>query len=101
MAIDMNLILNQTQKLIMTPELKQALNILQLNIAELSQYIEEQLEINPVLEASEYDEMDIIEWNDYISRDEQEDNNYDDEDDDISFESFVPSRPSLRDHLMF
>lgn len=97
----MNLILNQTQKLIMTPELKQALNILQLNVLELSQYIEEQLEINPILEASEDDNMDIIEWSDYISQNNPGESRYDDDEEDISFESYVPSVPSLREHLMF
>lgn len=97
----MNLILNQTQKLIMTPELKQALNILQLNVLELSQYIEEQLEINPILEASEDDSMDIIEWSDYISQNNPGESRYDDDEEDISFESYVPSVPSLREHLMF
>ncbi|TZE81235.1 RNA polymerase factor sigma-54 [Calorimonas adulescens] len=101
MAVDMNLILNQTQKLIMTPELKQALNILQLNVLELSQYIEEQLEINPILEASEDDSMDIIEWSDYISQNNPGESRYDDDEEDISFESYVPSVPSLREHLMF
>ncbi|MDD4753371.1 MAG: RNA polymerase factor sigma-54 [Desulfitobacteriaceae bacterium] len=44
------LILEQTQKLIMTPELKQAITVLTLPSLELSNYIQHQLEENPVLE---------------------------------------------------
>lgn len=44
------LILEQTQKLIMTPELKQAITVLTLPSLELSNYIQKQLEENPVLE---------------------------------------------------
>ncbi len=101
MALDLNLILNQTQKLTMTPELRQALNILQLNVADLCQYLEEQMELNPMLETSEYEGTDIIEWNEYINRDVPEDNEYNDENEEISLESFVPTRTSLREHLMF
>jgi len=45
-----NLNLEQTQKLIMTPELKQAIEILQYNSLELEQFIQEELINNPVLE---------------------------------------------------
>jgi RNA polymerase sigma-54 factor len=43
----------QTQKLIMTPELRQAITVLQLSALELSMYIEQQLEENPLLELRE------------------------------------------------
>ena len=44
------LILEQSQKLIMTPELKQAITVLTLPALELTDYIQQQLEDNPVLE---------------------------------------------------
>lgn len=44
------LILEQSQKLIMTPELKQAITVLTLPALELTNYIQQQLEENPVLE---------------------------------------------------
>lgn len=50
MKMNFNLNLIQTQKLIMTPELKQALEILQFNSVELNDFIEEELLNNPVLE---------------------------------------------------
>ncbi|WP_347490183.1 RNA polymerase factor sigma-54 [Desulfoscipio sp. XC116] len=43
----------QTQKLIMTPELRQAITVLQLSSLELGTYVEQQLQENPLLEIGE------------------------------------------------
>lgn len=53
--MDLNLDLNlvQSQKILLTPKLKQALEILKMNSQELFEYIEEQLELNPVLDILE------------------------------------------------
>jgi RNA polymerase sigma-54 factor len=45
-----NLQLRQQQRLVMTPQLKQALKILQLNTMELTTLVEQELEQNPMLE---------------------------------------------------
>ncbi len=45
-----NLNMVQTQKLVMTPELRQAIEILQYNSVELTEFIQEQLMSNPVLD---------------------------------------------------
>ena len=50
MRLGYDLTIEQTQKLVMTPELIQAIQILQFNTQELSAYVQEQLLINPVLE---------------------------------------------------
>lgn len=42
--------LRQSQNLVMTPQLQQAISLLQMNNAELSEYLEEELEKNPLLE---------------------------------------------------
>ena len=42
--------LRQSQQLVMTPQLQQAIKLLQLNNVELEEYIEEELEKNPLLE---------------------------------------------------
>jgi RNA polymerase sigma-54 factor len=42
--------LRQSQQLVMTPQLQQAIKLLQLNNLELSEYVEEELEKNPLLE---------------------------------------------------
>jgi len=50
MKLGYDLIIEQTQKLVMTPELIQAIQILQFNTQELDIYVQEQLLSNPVLE---------------------------------------------------
>lgn len=45
-----DLTIEQQQKLVMTPELIQAIQILQFNTQELDSYVQEQLLVNPVLE---------------------------------------------------
>ncbi|MHB1420125.1 MAG: RNA polymerase factor sigma-54 [Bacillota bacterium] len=47
------LTLEQSQRLVMTPELRQAIKILQLSTVELTEYIEQELLENPVLEFKE------------------------------------------------
>jgi DNA-directed RNA polymerase specialized sigma54-like protein len=63
-SLDLNLDLNlvQSQKILLTPKLKQALEILRMNSQELFEYIEEQLELNPVLDVLEnnYSTEEII-----------------------------------------
>ncbi len=50
MAIAPKLKLKQSQSLVMTPQLQQAIKLLQLSNIELAAYVEEQLESNPLLE---------------------------------------------------
>lgn len=53
MALGPRLDLRQTQSLVMTPQLQQAIKLLQLSNLELSSYVEQQLEQNPLLEAGD------------------------------------------------
>ena len=50
MRLGYDLTIEQSQKLVMTPELIQAIQILQFNTQELEGYVEEQLLTNPILE---------------------------------------------------
>ncbi len=50
MKLGYDLTIEQTQKLVMTPELIQAIEILQFNTQELDVYVSEQLLANPILE---------------------------------------------------
>ena len=50
MKLGYDLTIEQVQKLVMTPELIQAIQILQFNTHELDSYVQEQLLVNPVLE---------------------------------------------------
>jgi RNA polymerase sigma-54 factor len=51
--VEPRLVLEQSQKLIITPELKQAITVLCLPALELTNYIQQQIEDNPVLELPE------------------------------------------------
>ena len=52
MALETKLFLKMTQQLVMTPQLRQAIKILQISRTELETLIDEQLTENPVLETS-------------------------------------------------
>lgn len=52
MALAAKLALRQSQSLVMTPQLMQSIRLLQLTHAELQRFIEEEMERNPLLEAS-------------------------------------------------
>ena len=52
MALAPRLELRQGQTLVMTPQLQQAIKLLQLSNLELAEYVEQELERNPLLEAS-------------------------------------------------
>lgn len=56
MAIAPRLAQRQTQSLVMTPQLQQAIKLLQLSNIELAAFVEEQLESNPMLERGTGDE---------------------------------------------
>ncbi|MDB5595046.1 MAG: polymerase sigma-54 factor [Hyphomicrobiales bacterium] len=53
MALSTKLMLRQGQSLVMTPQLLQAIKLLQLSSFELSAFVEQELERNPLLERSE------------------------------------------------
>ena len=53
MALGPRLDLRQTQSLVMTPQLQQAIKLLQLSHLELATFVENELETNPILERDE------------------------------------------------
>lgn len=124
MKMGFELNLSQTQKLIMTPELRQAIQILQFNNVELMEFIYKQLEVNPFLESADSknqesvtgddrdndssyeknDSSDEIDWKEITERyDDLSYKAYErnaDSDDKQSFESYTSKKMSLKDHLM-
>ena len=128
MRLGYDLTIEQVQKLVMTPELIQAIQILQFNTQELESYVQEQMLVNPVLEQgqrepepsqadsdrrreekqSEEDrhQDEILDWKEYIR-----DSSYGDEDYKWSdrgsdnraneYEKFVTNDVTLPEHLMF
>jgi RNA polymerase sigma-54 factor len=53
MAVTQRLDLRQSQSLVMTPQLQQAIKLLELSNVELAAFVEEQIEANPLLEREE------------------------------------------------
>ncbi|MFA5523994.1 MAG: RNA polymerase factor sigma-54 [Tissierellales bacterium] len=114
MRLGFDLTLEQTQKLIMTPELRQAIQMLQFTSLELWQYVESQMEANPLLEIEnkrvveddieEYsNKIEEVDWKEYAEQ-------YDDisyistvnrEEKENTFERYVSARTSLKEHLLF
>ena len=58
MVLSARLELRQSQSLVMTPQLQQAIKLLQLSNFELMAYVEAELERNPILDRAERDEAD-------------------------------------------
>ncbi len=57
MALSASLHLRQSQSLVMTPQLMQSIQLLQMTHAELTQFIEREVEKNPLLELNSSDEV--------------------------------------------
>ena len=55
MALSARLEMRQSQSLVMTPQLMQAIKLLQLSNMDLATYVEQELERNPLLEAQDAD----------------------------------------------
>lgn len=60
MVIAPRLDLRQSQTLVMTPQLQQAIKLLQLSNLDLSAYVDQELERNPLLERATPDEVPVV-----------------------------------------
>ncbi|MDX2222173.1 MAG: RNA polymerase factor sigma-54 [Rhodospirillaceae bacterium] len=60
MALSPRLDLRQTQNLVVTPQLQQAIKLLQLSSAELALYLDRELEANPLLEMDDSHEPPVL-----------------------------------------
>jgi RNA polymerase sigma-54 factor len=102
LQVGFGLIQEQRMKMVMTPELRQAIQILQFSATDLRKYIEDQMMENPVLNVSEAEkkEPDLDRWMEYM-RDlpRQSRIGYRKEPDEPSFESFVTGHQTLADEL--
>ncbi|MGF1571970.1 MAG: RNA polymerase sigma-54 factor [Sumerlaeia bacterium] len=70
MALNLSQVMRQTQRLIMTPQMQQSIQLLQLNSIELEQMIQEEMLENPFLELSD-DEENLRSKVDESGQDEQ------------------------------
>ncbi|BDG61586.1 RNA polymerase factor sigma-54 [Caldinitratiruptor microaerophilus] len=108
MRLGYELALQQQQKLLMTPELRQALAILQLPVAELEQYVQQQLLENPVLEVREDGDdpvpgpgsPDLVrQWLDYLGQEPEVALPEGTEDEGDGPAGFAAPAPTLYEHL--
>ncbi|MCR4441643.1 MAG: RNA polymerase factor sigma-54 [Peptococcaceae bacterium] len=112
MNINYGLRLEQTQKLVMTPELRQAIKILQLSSLELTDYVNQMLTENPLIEINEeeiYPRQEKeqkkeaeIDWEDYLqeTRDLSEPRQPQEVKTEFSFENFITRGTSLHEYLL-
>ena len=70
MALVPRLDLRQSQSLVMTPQLQQAIKLLQMSTMELSEFITQELEQNPMLEREEANRRDDTDEPDVLHPDE-------------------------------
>lgn len=114
MRLGFGLSQEQIQKLAVTPELRLAIKILQFSAAELSEFVEEQLVDNPVLEVLNGSDQEAgddnteetrrdIDWEQYFkesAKDTREENRIN-QNDQVRFEHIIPDVPTLQEHLLF
>lgn len=103
MKMNFNLNLSQTQKLVMTHELKQAIEILQYNSIELNEFINEELLNNPIIEKptteeKSHDEIDWKSLSNEMDRDRKTYNNVQAAED-VNYDNFVAGEDTLNDYL--
>lgn len=105
MKLSYGLTIEQTQKLTMTPELIQAIRILQFNNQELDSFVQEELLENPVLEFDKRREEHLVDLSEKI-RDDYDDEKsykqweYSPEREEYSYEQFVSKEETLEDYLL-
>ena len=122
MRMGYDLVIEQQQKLVMTPELKLALKILQLPAVELEELIQNELEANPVLEfvddnrdekpelqqkqdmkQKEKETEKEINWMEYLQfqgKSYSSEGFEGDENSEFSYENFITYSYTLKDHLI-
>ncbi len=106
MKLGYELTIEQTQKLSMTPELIQAIQILQFNHQELMDYIENEIMENPILEEEKnYDDSKEIDICEKIREADYEEHRmsqweYSADDDEYTYEQYVSDEDTLEDYLL-
>ena len=106
MELGYRLTIEQKQKLSMTPELIQAIQILQLTNQELTEYIQNQLLENPMLESKGSEAAKDVDIQQKIIEDRRSEESYnqwqrgsDDDDDGFTYEDFVTKGTTLEEFL--
>jgi RNA polymerase sigma-54 factor len=104
MKLSYGLTIEQTQKLTMTPELIQAIRILQFNTQELDTFVQDAILENPMLEFDKGREDKILDFQQKINDDYDEriykQWKYNNEKDEYSYEQFTSKDETLEDYLI-
>lgn len=109
MNLGYGLRLEQNQKLIMTPELRQAIKILQLSSLELTEYVNQAILENPLIEFKEEEPAQSqekkepeIDWTEYMRemRDVPDRSRFKEVKPEVTFENMVTKGISLHEHLL-
>ncbi len=106
MRLGYELTIEQTQKMSMTPELIQAIQILQMNQQELDAYVENELLENPVLEIEKAEESNEVDLQAVVLQTTADEWRYSqwetpvDDEEEITFEQFVSEESTLEDFLL-
>ena len=104
MRLGYGLTIEQTQKLTMTPELIQAIRILQFNTQELDSFVQEEILENPVLEFDKKHLESLAALQEHISEDYSDPGykqwQYSKDKEEYSFEQFTSKEETLEDYLL-
>lgn len=101
MKINFSMDIRQTQKLQMTRELKQAIELLNMNTQEVESIIIEEIKENPTLEVESKDDVD---WSKYIDdmktiSNYSQGNSFDEDENDNSPENYIKAPVNIYDYL--
>lgn len=107
MKLGYDLVIEQAQKLSLTPELIQSIQILQLSNYDLIEYVKNELVENPMLEnAKSLDETQPIDLQEKLRESDYEAERFKqfeysaDDEDDHTYEQYVTREETLTDHLL-
>lgn len=118
MDLSFELSIKQAQKLILTPEMLQSLKILQFSGVELYEYVQNEIENNPILEASDEPQEEVkiepslreeengpVDWNEYFRNKRDYDSDpqnyeYQGEEHEFSYENMMSQKVTLQEHLL-
>ena len=104
MRLGYGLTIEQTQKLTMTPELIQAIRILQFNTQELDSFVQEEILENPVLEFDKKRVESLAALSEQVGEDYEDPGfkqwQYSKDKEEYSFEQFTSKEETLEDYLL-
>lgn len=104
MRLSYGLTIEQSQKLTMTPELIQAIRILQFNTQELDSFVQEEILENPVLEFDKRREDSLAALQEKLEEDYSDPGfkqwQYSKDKEEYSFEQFTSKEETLEDYLL-